>query len=86
MSKTKKRLSPKKIGDKLGINWKKHSLDQFKQGLKVETEHKDVTKGDPIKTGRIVFAHLKEVSDYYTRLKKVEKNGKKKAVRKKKSS
>lgn len=48
--------------------------NQFKQGMKVELEHKDITKGDPVKTAKIVMAHLKEVPDYYTKLKKVEKN------------
>jgi len=41
--------------------------------MKVELEHEDITKGDPIKTAKIVMAHLKEVPDYYTKLKKVEK-------------
>jgi hypothetical protein len=52
---------------------KKYSLAQFKAGYKVELEHSDVTKGDPLKTAKIVMAHLKEVPDYYTKLKKVEK-------------
>ena len=51
----------------------KFNLTQFQEGLKVEKEHKDVTKGDPLKTAKIVMAHLKEVPDYYTKLKKVEK-------------
>jgi len=57
-----------KVGGK-----KKYSLDQFKRGMRVELEHKNVTKGDPVKTAKIVIAHLKEVPDYYTKLKKVEK-------------
>ena len=78
----KRTLSPKEIGDKLGINWKTHCLEQFKKGLRVEAEHKDVTRGDPLKTGRIVFAHLKEKKNYYDLLKDVEskkgiRNGKK---------
>lgn len=52
----------------------KYSLTQFKMGMSHEgKEHKDVTKGDPIKTAKIVIAHLKEVPNYYTKLKKVEK-------------
>jgi hypothetical protein len=52
---------------------KKYSLAQFKAGMRVETEHKNVTKGDPVKTAKIVIAHLKEVPNYYTKLKKVER-------------
>jgi hypothetical protein len=43
---------------------------QMKMGMKEEMEHKDVTGGDPKLTKKIVMAHLKEKSDYYTRLKK----------------
>ncbi len=32
----------------------------------------DVTGNDPIVTGKIALAHLKEFSDYYTRLAKME--------------
>jgi len=66
-------LSPKEIGDKLGVDWEKIRLNEFKKGLKVELEHKDVTKNDPIKTAKITLAHLKEMPDYYTRLAKMEK-------------
>jgi len=47
--------------------------------MKVELEHgkkskkTDVTHNDPLKTAKIVLAHLNEKKDYYTRLKKVEK-------------
>lgn len=51
---------------------KKFDFKQFKAGMATELEHKDVTKGDPVKTAKIVVAHLKEVPDYYTKLKKVE--------------
>ena len=67
------KMDAKALGDKLKVNWKKVDLGEFKAGLKVEREHKDVTKGDPIKTAKIALAHLKEVPDYYTKLKKVEK-------------
>ncbi|MCW4027234.1 MAG: hypothetical protein NWE76_07110, partial [Candidatus Bathyarchaeota archaeon] len=33
----------------------------------------DVTHGDPILTGKIALAHLKELPDYYTRLAQMEK-------------
>jgi len=52
---------------------KKYDFKQFKAGMVIEKEHSDVTKGDPVKTAKIVVAHLKEVPNYYTKLKKVEK-------------
>lgn len=73
-----KKLNAKLIGDKLGINWKKVDIKQFEEGLKVELEHgkkhakTNVTNNDPIKTGKIALAHLEEIPDYYTKLKKVE--------------
>ena len=62
------------VGDALGIDWKKFGVEQFRMGLKVELEHgtrdpeTDVTNDDPLVTGKIAFAHLKEFPDYYTRL------------------
>jgi len=66
----------KKLGDKLKVDWKKVDLKQFTSGIRTEREHADVTKLDPVKTAKIALAHLKEVPDYYTKLKKVEKRGK----------
>lgn len=68
----------KEIGERLGIDWNVIPLEQFTLGMNVELEHgmKDpqtnVTNDDPILTGKIAWAHLKEYSDYYDRLKKVE--------------
>lgn len=63
----------KEIGDKLGVDWNKTDIEQFRMGLEVELEHADVTKTAPLMTGRIAQAHLKELPDYYTRLAKMEK-------------
>ena len=69
----------KEIGAKIGIDWNKFDLDQFQMGLEVELEHgsndpeTNVTNSDPILTGKIAWAHLKEIPDYYTRLEKMEK-------------
>jgi len=66
------------IGMQLGIDWIKIDLDQFRRGLEVELEHgaidpeTNVTGDDPLLTGKIAWAHLKEISDYYTRLDKLE--------------
>jgi len=70
----------KKIGEGLGIKWDKFDVEQFRMGLDVELEHgsrdpeTDVTHSDPITTGKIALAHLKEFPDYYTRLAKMEKD------------
>lgn len=72
----------REIGDKLGIDWNRSSVEQFHMGLNVELEHglhdpaTDVTGNDPILTGKIALAHLNEFADYYTRLKKMEQEAK----------
>lgn len=73
----------KRLGDKLGVDWKAVDLEQFRMGLEVEAEHDDGSAIDVVgpKTdlGKIALAHLKEFPDYYTRLKRMEKSaGKKK--------
>ena len=71
-----------KIGDKLGVNWKKIPLEQFRMGLKVELEHgkedaqTNVTDDDLLETGRIAWRHLKESDRYYTDLDAMEKKEK----------
>jgi hypothetical protein len=45
---------------------------QLAMGMKVEQEHKDVTHGNKKLTKKIAVAHLKEVPDYYSKLKMVE--------------
>ena len=53
----------------------------FQQGLEVELEHglqfpdANVTNNHPLVTGKIVLAHLKEMLDYYIRLKIAELEG-----------
>jgi len=74
----------KKMGEKLGINWKDYNIEQFRMGLDIELEHgkinkkTNVTGNNPIKTGKIALAHLNEAPDYYTRLEKLEKAADKK--------
>lgn len=68
----------KEIGDRIGIDWSNIPVDEFRMGLSVELEHgahdpeTDVTDDDLLVTGKIAWAHLKEVPDYYTRLAKME--------------
>ena len=69
----------KKIGETLGIDWSQFDVEQYRLGLDVELEHgmrdpeTSVTGDDPILTGKIALAHLKEFPDYYSRLEKLEK-------------
>lgn len=61
-----------------GLDWTKIELEQFRRGLEVELENgahdpeTDVTKDDLVLTGKIAWAHLKEIRDYYTRLDQLE--------------
>ena len=72
------------IGNKLGIDWSRFDVEQFRMGLDVELEHglrdasTDVTGDDPILTGKIALSHLNEFADYYTRLAKMEREAKEK--------
>ena len=58
----------KKVGDQLNADWDKIDLEEFRIGLGVELEHRDITHGNMTLTAKIAIAHLKEVPDYYTRL------------------
>jgi len=63
----------KKIGDSLGVDWSSISLTQLHAGTKVEAEeHQDVMNGRLEVAVRIALAHLREIPDYYTRLKIME--------------
>ena len=53
---------------------------EFEDGLDIEAEHDgrrgkgtDVVKRNPLNQAKIAMAHLNELPDYYTRLKKMEK-------------
>ena len=66
------------IGTQLKVDWSQIDLEQFRRGLEVELEHgmidpeTNVTGDDPNLTGKIAWAHLKEIKDYYTRLDQLE--------------
>jgi Protein of unknown function (DUF5661) len=74
----------RRIADSLGIDYINGAfgLEQFRTGLDVELEHgtsdpeTNVTSDDPILTGKIALAHLREIPDYYTRLSLMEANAK----------
>lgn len=67
------------IGDSIGIDWGKYDLEQFRLGLSVELEHglidpeTNVTNDNLQTTGKIAWAHMKEIPDYYTWLIQMEK-------------
>lgn len=68
----------KAIGEQLGIDWSQFDVEQFRMGMDVELEHgvhdpeTNVTNDDPLTTGKIALAHLREFPDYYTRLEEME--------------
>jgi hypothetical protein len=58
------------IGKELGVDFSKVDLTQLAMGIPIEHEHKDVIGNSKVKAAKIALAHLKEVPDYYTKLKK----------------
>ncbi len=75
------------VGTQLGIDWTKIDPEQFRRGLEVELEHgardpeTNVTGDDLMLTGKIAWAHLKEIHDYYTRLDRLESEAEAEALR-----
>lgn len=69
----------RRVGDEIGVDWDRFDLEQFRAGMDVELEHgahdpqTDVTGDDPVLTGKIALAHMKEFPDYYERLEHMEK-------------
>ena len=70
----------RRVGEQIGVDWADAPFDveQFRMGMDVELEHglhdlmTNVTDSDPVVTGKIALAHLKEFPDYYTRLARME--------------
>jgi len=68
----------RRVGDAIGVDWDRFDIELFRQGMDVEFEHgshdpqTDVTHDDPILTGKIALAHMKEFPDYYVRLERRE--------------
>ena len=69
------------VATELGIDFDvtPFDLEQFRRGMEVELEHgrrdpiTDVTHDEPIVTGKIAWAHLREMADYYDRLDAMER-------------
>lgn len=78
MKKTFSQQEARSIGRQIGMNFDEYDIEEFRKGLAVELEHgahdpqTNVTNSDPLITGKIAWAHLKEIPDYYTRLEKME--------------
>ena len=72
----------RRVGDEIGVDWDRFDLEQFRRGMDVEFEHgshdpqTNVTGDDPIVTGKIALAHMKEFPDYYERLERMEEEAK----------
>ena len=70
----------RRYGSEIGIDGERSPFDaeQLRMGMDVELEHglhdpqTNVTGDDPLITGKIAWAHLNELADYYTRLAKME--------------
>ena len=69
------------VADLLGVDLTAEGirLEAFRHGMEVELEHgrcdpqTDVTHDDPILTGKIALAHLRERRDYYEHLDELER-------------
>lgn len=77
------------VAGEIGYEYDKYDREQFRRGIEQEKEHGsqyvaqggqavNVTKDNPTMAGRIAFAHIIEIPDYYTRLDEMEKEAKEK--------
>jgi hypothetical protein len=77
------------VAAEIGIDFDQvpFDLEQFRRGMEVELEHgshdpmTNVTNDDPIITGKISWAHLREMPDYYDRLDAMEAEAEAEAAR-----
>jgi hypothetical protein len=57
-------LEVQSLANELGVDFDEVSFDEFARGVAVELEHTT----DPLVAAKIALDHLRELSDYYTRL------------------
>jgi len=63
----------RRIGDRLGIDWRQFAIQQFQQALNVEhgrvarEPELDSINDDVLLSGKIALAHLMEYPEYYAR-------------------
>jgi uncharacterized protein DUF5661 len=70
------------VAEEIGIDLPEAGFtpETFRRGMEVELEHgrrdprTNVTDDDPIVTGKIAWAHLLEMPDYYERLEVLERS------------
>ena len=74
-----------KVANEIGLDFGKIDRNEFAMGMNVELEHNrdtngfprtNICKDDMTMVARIAVAHLAELPDYYTRLAKMEEEGK----------
>lgn len=46
------------------------TAEALREGMEIEREHRDITKGRVGQTAKIAAAHICERPDYYTRIKR----------------
>ena len=63
----------KRIGHRIGVDWDRIDIKEFRQGMQEELEHSSIPKGDLEMTGKIALDHLREDPKYYTKLARVMK-------------
>ena len=69
------------VAEEIGLDFGGEAFgpEDFRAGMEVELEHgrrdprTDVTHDDPLITGKIAWAHLLEMPDYYHRLEELER-------------
>ena len=69
------------VAEEIGLDFSMEGFgpEAFRGGMEVELEHgrrdprTDVTHDDPLITGKIAWAHLLEMPDYYERLEELER-------------
>ena len=69
------------VAEEIGLDFSVEAFgpEAFRKGMEVELEHgrrdprTDVTHDDPVITGKISWAHLLEMPDYYDRLEELER-------------
>jgi hypothetical protein len=71
----------RQLGDEIGVDWDDIPIEQLRRGIEVEQEHWTTVDGDLRKIAEIAAAHIgggygrypdDGISDYYTRLDKME--------------
>ena len=69
----------RRVGDAIGVDWNRFDLEQFRTGwtssssTAATTRRRTSPHDDPIITGKIALAHMKEFPDYYERLERMER-------------